>query len=65
MAMFRPEPTAEMRTVFNILHFLVGTAAQLASGINCCSVYRHDHVCVGGNYLTTINSYLLALYEIT
>jgi len=32
MAIFRPEPDAKKRPVFNVLHFLVGLLSHLASG---------------------------------
>ena len=32
MAIFRPEPTAERRQIFNLVHFWVGFIAHVASG---------------------------------
>lgn len=32
MAIFRPDPKAEKRWIFNILHFLVGLIAHLSAG---------------------------------
>jgi len=33
MAIFRPEPDAKRRWIFNLLHFTVGFLAQLSSGL--------------------------------
>jgi len=32
MAIFRPEPHSDKRPIFNVLHFLVGVTAHVASG---------------------------------